>query len=62
MHSGQTKSMVNKQGDALSCSLFVLCMDPLIRKINEDNQIAGLNIGNGILIGKVCGMQTTLSS
>ena len=22
-----------KQGDALSCSLFILCMDPLIRNI-----------------------------
>ena len=25
-----------KQGDALLCSLFILCMDPLIRKGNGD--------------------------
>ena len=44
-----------KQGDALSCSLFILCMDPLIRKVNSDNEIAGLNIGiNGECIDKVC--------
>ena len=34
-----------KQGDALSCSFFILCMDPLIRKVNDDNEIEGLNIG-----------------
>jgi hypothetical protein len=28
-----------KQGDALSCSLFILCIDPLIRNINDNNQI-----------------------
>ena len=31
-------------------------MDPLIRKVNSDNEIAGLNIGmNGECIDKVCG-------
>ena len=35
-----------KQGDALSCSLFILCMDPLIRKVNSDLTIQGLKIGN----------------
>ena len=30
---------------ALSYSLFILCMDPLIRKMNSDNEIEGLNIG-----------------
>ena len=44
-----------KQGDALSCSLFILCMDPLIRKVNSDDTIEGLNIGNPILIDKLCG-------
>ena len=34
-----------KQVDPLSCSLFILCMDPLIRKVNRDNEIEGLNIG-----------------
>ena len=28
-----------KQGDALSCSLFILCMDPQIRKVNRDNPV-----------------------
>ena len=44
-----------KQGDALSCSLFILCMDPLIRKFNSDDTIEGLNIRNPILIDKLCG-------
>ena len=43
-----------KQGDALSFSLFILCMDPLIRKVNSDNEIAGLNIRiNGEYIDKL---------
>jgi exonuclease III len=33
-----------KQGDALSCSLFILCMDPLIRNINANMKIEGINI------------------
>ena len=28
-----------KQGDALSCIIFILCMEPLIRKIESDNSI-----------------------
>ncbi len=28
-----------KQGDALSCSLFILCMDPLIRNLNKNKKI-----------------------
>jgi hypothetical protein len=28
-----------KQGDALSCLLFILCMDPLIRNLNENKKI-----------------------
>ena len=39
----------------VSCSLFILCMDPLIRKVNDDKEIEGLNIGiNGDYICKVC--------
>ena len=30
------------QRDTLSCSLFILCMDSLIRKVNGDNEIEGL--------------------
>jgi hypothetical protein len=33
-----------KQGDALSCSLFVLAMDPLLRNIQDNQQIRGLHI------------------
>jgi exonuclease III len=31
-----------KQGDALSCSLFILCIDPLIRNINNNSHIQGV--------------------
>jgi hypothetical protein len=33
-----------KQGDALSCSLFILCIDPLIRNIKANNQIKGIDL------------------
>ena len=33
-----------KQGDALSCGLFVLAMDPLLRNISANINIKGLNI------------------
>jgi len=33
-----------KQGDALSCSLFVLAMDPLLRNIQANQHIKGLQI------------------
>ena len=48
-----------KQGDALSCSLFILCMDPLIRKVNSDQSIQGLNIGNPTTIDKLCAYWAT---
>ena len=28
-----------KQGDALSCAIFILCIDPLVRNINSDPTI-----------------------
>lgn len=34
-----------KQGDALSCDLFVICIDPLIRRINSDNLLKNPIIG-----------------
>ena len=35
---------------------FRVCMDPLIRKVNGDNEIQGLNIRiNGQYIDKICG-------
>ena len=33
------KEQSAKQGDALSCSMFILCVDPLIRKINVRAQL-----------------------
>jgi hypothetical protein len=30
------------QGDALSCSLFILCMDPLVRNLNENKKIESI--------------------
>jgi hypothetical protein len=33
-----------KQGDALSCALFILCIDPLIRNINLNRKIKGVEI------------------
>jgi hypothetical protein len=33
-----------KQGDALSCSLFILCIDPLIRNIKANNRIKGIDL------------------
>ena len=43
-----------KQGNALSCTLFILCMDPLIRKVNTAETIQGLNIGTPTTIDKLC--------
>ena len=40
-----------KQGDALSCILFILAVEPLLRNINKDNSISCLKIG-GIEIPK----------
>ena len=28
-----------KQGDALSCAIFIICIDPLLRNINVDLEI-----------------------
>jgi exonuclease III len=33
-----------KQGDALSCVIFILCIDPLLRNINKSNKIKGITI------------------
>ena len=30
-----------KQGDPLSCVIFIICIDPLIRNINADRRIRG---------------------
>jgi len=33
-----------KQGDALSCALFILCIDPLIRKLESNPEIESIDI------------------
>jgi hypothetical protein len=33
-----------KQGDALSCALFILCIDPLIRKIESNTNIKPVQV------------------
>jgi exonuclease III len=35
-----------KQGDALSCSLFILCIDPLLRNLNNNRAITPIKIRN----------------
>ena len=35
-----------KQGDALSCILFILGIEPLLRNINSDQEIKGININS----------------
>ncbi len=33
-----------KQGDALSCAIFIICIDPLIRNLNNNKNIKHVNI------------------
>ena len=33
-----------KQGDALSCALFIICIDPLLRNINKDASIKKIEV------------------
>ena len=33
-----------KQGDALSCALFIICIDPLLRNVNNNRKIRGVEI------------------
>ena len=33
-----------KQGDALSCAIFIICIDPLLRHINLDREIKPIKI------------------
>ncbi len=35
-----------KQGDALSCAIFIICIDPLIRNLNKNEEIKGIKIHN----------------
>ncbi len=36
-----------KQGDALSCALFIKCIDPLLRNVNNNNRIKGIEVISG---------------
>ena len=42
LRSGYTLGNEVKQGDALSCSLFILAMEPLLRNIAKNNTIAAI--------------------
>ena len=35
-----------KQGDALSCAIFIICIDPLLRNLNENKNIKEIRIKN----------------
>ena len=39
-----------KQGDALSCALFVIALDPLLRAIDSDVDINGIKINNNQVV------------
>ena len=41
-----------KQGDALSCALFIICIDPLLRNLNESKIIEGIKINRGSILFK----------
>ena len=38
-----------KQGDALSCILFILGIEPLIKNIERDDKIKGITLGNTVM-------------
>ena len=42
-----------KQGDALSCAIFIICIDPLIRNINSERLILTLELRTRITKEKV---------
>jgi len=38
-----------KQGDALSCAIFIICIDPLLRNLNKNARIKQIQIARGNL-------------
>jgi hypothetical protein len=54
-----------KQGDALSCAIFILCIDPLLRNLNKNEQIKPIQISqNNKKLGKyhkACGFADDIS-
>jgi len=57
--NGFTSETINiergvKQGDALSCALFIICIDPLLRNINKNENIKQVKIlRQGVLKKKI---------
>jgi exonuclease III len=43
-----------KQGDAFSCALFIICIDPLLRNIERNNQIKAITIRTPLTNSKIC--------
>ncbi len=56
-----------KQGDALSCAIFILCIDPLLRNINHNKKISHIKIklkpstNSSEVIHKACGFADDVS-
>ena len=54
-----------KQGDALSCAIFILCIDPLIRNMNANRNIKGITIktrkSNKVVCHKASGYADDIS-
>jgi len=54
-----------KQGDALSCAIFIICIDPLLRNINGNDKIKGITLESKISKTKVkhkaCGFADDVS-
>jgi len=42
-----------KQGDAFSCALFIICIDPLLRNIERNNRIKAITINTPLTNSKI---------
>jgi hypothetical protein len=43
-----------KQGDALSCAIFIICIDPLLRNLNGNSKIKGITLKIKLSKKSVC--------
>jgi hypothetical protein len=43
-----------KQGDALSCAIFIICIDPLLRNLNNNTKIKGIVLKSKSSKNSVC--------
>ncbi len=54
-----------KQGDALSCAIFILCIDPLLRNLNNNCRIAPVKLkckkDISVQVHKACGFADDIS-